>query len=1229
MEQQIINWNCRGFRKNIDEIKMILRDYDPVAFCFQETYTKQNTTIEFRKFNSYFVHSEAIDGRASGGVTIMVKKTIPHRQIIIDTNLQAVAVSLSLQKTITICTIYIPPSYSLGGDELDKLVEQLPSPYILLGDLNAHNISWGNSDTNSKGKKVEKFIADNDLCLWNDGSPTYIHPATGCVSAIDLSICSPSLFIDFDWEVHDDLCGSDHFPTFLHYNGRATASYIPRWNFKKADWSEFSRICEMELTPEIIENINDDKADIFTSTLHFISEITIPKTSAVPKKLHKPWWNDECEEAYKARKKSLHFFRKHPSHDNLVQYRLDYARARRIIRQNMKNTWKEYVSKLNSRTPINKAWDMIRKISGKSKFSGIKHINKDDEIITNVKDISNTLAHTISTHSSSSNYTNKFQHFKNQIERKRLDFASNNNEVYNKRFSIRELEDSLAKAHDTATGPDEIHYQIIKHMPYSTLEALLDIYNDIWDGGEFPSSWREATVIPIAKPGKDPTSPGNYRPIALTSCICKTFERMVNARLVWFLEANAIITAYQSGFRKSRSTIDQLIRLESAVRETFIRREHMVAIFFDLEKAYDTTWKYGIMKDLYDAGLRGNMPTFISNFLTDRKFSVRVGSTLSDLYDQEEGVPQGSILSVTLFSMKINSIVKCLSNDINCSLYVDDFLICYQSKSMNIIERHLQLCLNKLSKWADENGFKFSRSKTVCMHFCQLRKFHLDPVLTLNNIEIPVVKETKFLGLIFDSKLSFIPHIKYLKTKCTKALNLLKVVSRFDWGADRAVLLRLYRALIRSKLDYGSVVYGSARKSYIQMLDTIHHQGLRISTGAFRTSPVESLYVESNEESLYRRRERLTLQYTFKLRSTPTNPTFDTVFNPRYSHIFAERPLAIPTFGIRVQFLIDDMGIDMDGIKTYRIPDNPIWNMVAPTVLFDLKVGKKSDINPIDFQGRFHVIQDRYRDHQFIYTDGSKDGNRVGCAIVSGRQYLMVRLPDAASIYTAELHAICVAMEYILGTDNDSFMICVDSMSCLQAIESLNIDNPIILNILELYGTLKTKQKNIVLCWVPSHVGIRGNELADDFAKDALNENITYIALPFSDYSPAIKEYVRMKWSDFWSLQTENKLHSVQPNLGIWPKSCRESRREEMVLCRIRIGHAYTTHRYLLAGEDPPECISCQERLTVSHLLVHCSEYIHIRNRFYEVDSVQELMDTVEPSLIIAFLKEAGLYFLI
>ena len=154
---------------------------------------------------------------------------------------------------------------------------------------------------------------------------------------------------------------------------------------------------------------------------------------------------------------------------------------------------------------------------------------------------------------------------------------------------------------------------------------------------------------------------------------------------------------------------------------------------------------------------------------------------------------------------------------------------------MRTIGRHLQQCLNRIEDWATRNGFKFSES------------------------QIPVVAESKFLGVIFDRKLSFIPHIKYVKAKCLKALNLLKVLSHTSWGADRTTLFHLYRSLIRSKLDDGSIVYGSARKSYLQMLDTVHNQGLRFAFGAFRTSPVSSLNVEADEPSLWLRREKLSL----------------------------------------------------------------------------------------------------------------------------------------------------------------------------------------------------------------------------------------------------------------------------------------------------------------------------------------------------------------------------------
>ena len=142
---------------------------------------------------------------------------------------------------------------------------------------------------------------------------------------------------------------------------------------------------------------------------------------------------------------------------------------------------------------------------------------------------------------------------------------------------------------------------------------------------------------------------------------------------------------------------------------------------------------------------------------------------------------------------------------------VDDFLMYYRAKTTKACERQLQGCLHKIEKWCIENGFKFSQSKTVCVHFHKKRGILDVPDLNLNGEKIKVVKETRFLGVIFDQKLSFIPHLKALKTKCLKALDIIKLVSNHEWGADKSVLLNLYRSLIRSKLDYGSIVYGSAR----------------------------------------------------------------------------------------------------------------------------------------------------------------------------------------------------------------------------------------------------------------------------------------------------------------------------------------------------------------------------------------------------------------------------------
>ena len=969
----------------------------------------------------------------------------------------------------------------------------------------------------------------------------------------------------------------------------------------------------------------EDNITYFSKTLISIAEESIPTTSS-NKKHNKSWFNDDCKTAIRSRKAALRKFNLQPSAENLTTFKIQRAKTRRVIKISKKTSWRNYVNKLKSSSKSKKVWDMIRKISGKNTSSPIKHLSKNHIKATNKKDIADLLAKTFSKNSSSTNYSKPFQNIKKNAEKSKLNFKSNNLEDYNQPFSLSELTDCIMKSHNTAVGPDEIHYEFLKQLPSCSLDFLLQAFNEVWVSGKFPTSWKQATIIPIPKPGKDSTDPSNYRPIALTSCLCKTLERMINTRLIWFLESNGLISNFQCGFRSKRSTVDHLVRLETFVREAFIKKEHLTAVFFDLEKAYDTTWKYGIMRDLNDFGLKGRLPHFIDNFLSNRNFKVRVGTTLSDLQGQEEGVPQGSILSVTLFSIKINNIVKTLNPGVDCSLYVDDFLICYRSKHMHTIERQLQQCLNKIQKWALENGFKFSKTKTQCMHFCQLRGLHNDPVLKLDGVEIPVVEQYKFLGVIFDKKLSFIPHINYLKAKCHKALQLLRVVAHTDWGADKSTLLKLYKSLVRSKLDYGCFIYGSARKSYLRCLDSIHHLGLRLALGALRTSPVESLYVEANEAPLSLRREKLALQYFTKLQSCPSNPAFECTINPKYKECFARKESAIPTFGIRIQSLLDDSNIENNNVHETIISEVSPWTLHHPKVNLDLSELSKKDTPAPLFIQKFNEIKD---DHSYctpVYTDGSKDNDRVGCGAIINNLSIKQRLPSNASIFTAEATAIDLALDAITESDDDHFIIFSDSLSVLLSLKNKKMDNPLILKLLQKLHHLSCAHKTVHFCWIPSHIGIRGNEAADVAAKESLSQDITASQVPYTDLKPHINSFIANKWQERWSSCPDNKLFKIKPTLGVWPSGFRHSRKEEVVLSRLRIGHTYFSHSYILRQEDPPECTACQEIYSVRHVLIDCIDLGLVRPRFYTVPDMKTLFDTVSVDRILSFVKEVNLF---
>ena len=164
---KIIQWNCRGLKPRYKELILLLTLLRLSVFCLQKTYLKAEDNFTFKGFNTYnHIHSDC--SRASRKSSIFVHSSCPQREINPKTDFQAVFVSVTLEKEITLCSVCIPPSFSLKSEHLISILEQLPSPYILVGDLNDHNVLWGNKDNDPREELIENFITYNDNCLMND-----------------------------------------------------------------------------------------------------------------------------------------------------------------------------------------------------------------------------------------------------------------------------------------------------------------------------------------------------------------------------------------------------------------------------------------------------------------------------------------------------------------------------------------------------------------------------------------------------------------------------------------------------------------------------------------------------------------------------------------------------------------------------------------------------------------------------------------------------------------------------------------------------------------------------------------------------------------------------------------------------------------------------------------------------------------------------------------------------
>ena len=278
---------------------------------------------------------------------------------------------------------------------------------------------------------------------------------------------------------------------------------------------------------------------------------------------------------------------------------------------------------------------------------------------------------------------------------------------------------------------------------------------------------------------------------------------------------------------------------------------------------------------IHKLGIRGHLANYLKAFLTgERTFQVRCRSQYSDTYSLQNGLPQGSCISPMLFNIMINDLFDTIPPNINYSLFADDCSIwCSDKESQHSVPR-LQQALGQIENWARKNGCIFSPTKSAVITFTKNNRMRQSSELRLAGHVIPRVNSFKFLGIVLDPRLSMTKHVAYIKSKCSKRLNLFRCIAGTDYGADRKTLLQLYKALVLPIIEYGAVAYAGASENTLKKLETIQNAFIRIALGVMKTSPIPSLQIEAVIPSLQLRRMEQTLRYTSNVLFHPNHNTY-------------------------------------------------------------------------------------------------------------------------------------------------------------------------------------------------------------------------------------------------------------------------------------------------------------------------------------------------------------------
>ena len=725
---------------------------------------------------------------------------------------------------IFVCLIYRPSYVSFEADpQFLTNLRDLCTNYshkIIMGDLNSDLLVDSNNTT---------FMKDlfNELALQIVNHEATRRPpgSSICKTWIDV-MCIDSNDVITNY--------SNRIPSFLSDHNLIDVEiekYVPKPPMETFSFRKFN-----DIMPEAINEIltHSDWSD-FTATSfdldHAVNSLSnnlqtaidtlAPLKTVNPRKSKHPWIDDELDHL-KRKRKSIE--RRYLNSKN-VSLLKELLQLTEEIETLSKSAHNEFI-----RTRLDDAIDNNRDIWREMKNLGLIPTPRSDLHGFSLNDLNTYFA------SVSTSQTENLDSTSAMID-----------SVSNSGFNFKEVTFNdviLAVAHfsSQATGSDGIPHKVIAKSLPTIGPLLVKLFNESLLGGTFPVAWKKSLLVAIKKTSF-PSSPSDFRPVALLCFLAKVLEKLAHDQIADYLQQTDLLDPLQTGFRPFSSCETALIKLSEDIR--FGKNKKLVTLLlqFDFSKAFDSISPSKLIEKLISIGFSKNALLWIKSYLQGRQLQVTNKISTSDPLEVNLGVPQGSVLGPLLFCIYINDVNQYLQDDICYLLYADDLQIYTQATAGNIQEAitKLSLAAHNIHNWAKAVSLRLSPDKTKAIYFGtsyfvdQLDRQNLPGVMISEGVTVPFVKEIKSLGVILDNRLNWKAHITSIGKKVNRVLYTLRFVRQCTTETLR---IKLVQALVVPHLDFCSVVYLDCSSNLQDRIQRLSNSCLRYIFGVRRDSHI-------------------------------------------------------------------------------------------------------------------------------------------------------------------------------------------------------------------------------------------------------------------------------------------------------------------------------------------------------------------------------------------------------